>query len=121
GGGAAWAMPAAVGAGGLTLAGAGMFTGFSIAARQTFNDLKRQCTASGCPSADPSAVAKADTGKAQQTIAYVSLVVGAVSAVAAGTFAVVALSHPAPVATSRSGQWHLLVGAMTMDLVVEFQ
>ncbi len=115
-----WPKAAAFGSGALTLAGAGMFTGFSIASRQTFVNLRKYCGSAGCLPTDRTAVNQADAGKTQQTIAYASLAVGVLAAVATVTFVAVTLSHPAP-DRRLSGQWRVVVGATTLGVAVEFQ
>lgn len=84
-----WAVPAAVTAGVLTLAGGAVFTGFGLSSQSTYDDLTARCGASGC---GPDDRAQADSGARAQTIANVGLAVSAAAAVATVIFVVIAVS-----------------------------
>jgi hypothetical protein len=116
--GAGWAKPAAFVSGTVALAGAGLFTGFGLAADQTYRTLKARCGATGCT---PSDRHQADVGSRQQLIANVSLVAGSVAAAATITFIVIAASHPAQPNASSRLRWHLLVAATALGVAGEFQ
>jgi hypothetical protein len=111
-----WAKPAAYGAGALTVVGAALFTGFYVATQNRFNGLAKHCqfAAGGlCTTADVYAQSQRTSGKTEQTVAYISLAAGAVSAVAAVTFAVVAWSHPARPPGVQSDRWRPWVDGAT--------
>lgn len=80
-----WTVPAAIVSGGVALVGLGVFTGFGLSSKSTFDDLSRRCGPGSCGEADR---ADADSGQRAQTIANVGLVVGAVASVAAIIFLV---------------------------------
>lgn len=80
-----WTVPAAIASGGVTLAGLGVFTGFGLSSKSTFDDLSRRCGPSDCTAADR---ADADSGQRAQTIANVGLIVAAVAAVATVIFVI---------------------------------
>ena len=111
----AWAFPALVVSGGVTLVGAAIFAGFGIAANDEFRKLQRFC-AQGCSPADKP---KANAGKTDQLVANIALGATSVAAAATGTFAVIALSHPGSRPNSQV-RWHLLVGATALDMRCEF-
>lgn len=73
-----WTVPAAFVSGGVTLAGLGVFTGFGLSSKSTFDEISRRCGPSSCTDADR---ADADSGQRAQTIANVGLIVAAVAAV----------------------------------------
>jgi hypothetical protein len=98
GGGTSWAVPAAVGAGVVTVAGFAVFTGFGLASKATYDDLAARCGPTNCGPADRD---DADRGKRQQTIANVGLVVGSVAAVATIAFVVVAFTSGPKNASAR--------------------
>ena len=88
--GGSWAVPAAWGAGGLTVAGVGVFTIFGLSSQSTYDDLAKRCGPDQCGPADR---ADADDGQRSQTIANVGLGVAIGAAVATAIFVVVALSN----------------------------
>jgi hypothetical protein len=85
-----WAVPAAWAAGGLTIAGLGVFTIFGLSSQSTYDDLATRCGPSACGPDDRSL---ADDGQRSQTIANVGLGVAIVAAVATAAFVWVALSN----------------------------
>lgn len=78
-----WTVPAAIVSGGVALGGLGVFTGFGLSSKSTFDDLSRRCGPGSCGDADR---ADAESGQRAQTIANVGLVIGAVATVAAIIF-----------------------------------
>ena len=84
-----WSAPAALVAGGVTLAGLGVFIGFGASSQATYDRLAARCGPSSCGPADRE---EADAGKRAQTIANVGLAVSAVAAVATIVFVAVALT-----------------------------
>jgi len=87
--GSSWAVPAAITAGAVTVAGLAVFTGFGLSSQSTYDDLVARCGASPC---GPAERADADSGARAQTIANVGLTVGLVAAAATIVFVVVAIS-----------------------------
>jgi hypothetical protein len=85
-----WAVPLAWGAGGLTVAGLGVFTIFGLSSQSAYDDLAERCGPRAC---GPNDRELADEGKRSQTIANVGLGVGIVAAVATVVFVWVALSN----------------------------
>lgn len=77
-----WFWPAALAAGGLTVAGTGVGIGFGAVSKAQFDDLVQKCN--GDPCTTPDQRAQADTGKQNQTIANIGFGVGIVGAVATG-------------------------------------
>jgi hypothetical protein len=75
-------------AGGVGLVGLGMFTTFGLMSNATYSDLQSACP-HGCP---PGKQDEIDSGRTQQTIANVSLVVGAVGVAAGATLFVLSLT-----------------------------
>jgi hypothetical protein len=96
-------------AGGIGLVGFGVFTVAGIMANGTYSDLEDKCGTSPCP---PEYAEDVDSGKTQQTIANVGLIVGAVGIAAGATLFVLSItggdSSAEPQADSTSAQ--LLVG-----------
>jgi len=84
-----WPVPAALVAGGVTLAGLGVFIGFGASSQATYDRLSARCGPSSCGPADRG---EADSGKRDQTIANVGIAVSAVAAVATIVFVAVALT-----------------------------
>jgi hypothetical protein len=83
-----WAWPAAIGSGGLTAAGLGVFIGFGLSSQATFDELEARCgRPPRCTAADR---ADADSGKQAQTVANIGLGVAAVAAVATIVFVLIA-------------------------------
>jgi hypothetical protein len=87
----AWAVPAAIGSGVMTLAGTAVFIGFGSASHATFTRLSAECGPSSCGPAERD---DADAAKRQQTIANVGLAFASVAAAATIVFVVVALASP---------------------------
>jgi hypothetical protein len=85
--------PYAYVAGGVGVAGLALFTVFGLMDNATFSDLQSACTHNVCP---PSKQAEIDSGRTQQTVANVSLVVGAVGVAAGATLFVLSLSPKSP-------------------------
>jgi hypothetical protein len=116
--GAAWARPAAIASGVVTVVGAGMFTAFGLAEHSTWQDLFNRCGSKhACGPAEES---RAQTAKSEQLVANVSLVVGSAAGLATIAFAVIALTNPPVVAGARRPRAHLLVGATTAGFEAEF-
>jgi len=74
--------PIAYVAGGVGLVGLGMFTAFGLMSQSTYSDLKDNCGTGPCPASFSDQIS---TGKTQQTLANVGLVVGIVGAAAGVT------------------------------------
>jgi hypothetical protein len=98
-----WAVPAAIASGTVTLAGLGMFVGFGLSSKATYDDLAKRCGPSSCGPADR---ADADSGRRQQTVANVGLVIGAVGLVATTAFVVIALTSGRDSATAPAPLFH---------------
>jgi hypothetical protein len=86
-----WTMPASLVAGGVALAGAGLFIGFGLQSRSIYDELEQYCGKSGCP---PAQRQRADEGKRDQTIANVGLAVGIAGAAATVVFLLVRAYSP---------------------------
>jgi hypothetical protein len=84
--------PYAYVAGGVGVVGLLTFTIAGIMAHSTYSDLQNSCGAS-CP---PSKADEISSGKTQQTVANVGLVVGLVGVAAGATLFVLSLHHDAP-------------------------
>jgi hypothetical protein len=87
-----WMFPAAIGAGALGVVGLGSFAVFGVRSQTTFDDLRDRC-APHCGVAERDA---ADKGDREQTIANVSLVIGAIALGAGIALGVVALARRSP-------------------------
>lgn len=85
-----WTIPAAWAAGGLTLAGLGVFTIFGLDSQATYDDLVERCGSVGCGPADR---LDAEDGKRSQTIANVGLGIAIGAAVATAVFVVLSLAN----------------------------
>jgi hypothetical protein len=83
-----WMVPVGIGAAAVGVVGLGSFAIFGVRSQSTFDDLHGRC-APGCSGADRE---EADRGSREQTIANVSLVIGAVALGASITLAVISLS-----------------------------
>ena len=81
--------PYAYVAGGVGVVGLALFTVFGLMDNATFSDLQGACPHNVCPPAKQSEV---DTGRTQQTVANVSLVVGAAGLAAGATLFVLSLT-----------------------------
>jgi hypothetical protein len=75
--------------GGIGVAGLALFAAYGIIDNSTYSDLQSSCPHNACPPAKQSEV---DAGRTQQTVANVSLVVGAVGVAAGVTLFVLSLS-----------------------------
>jgi hypothetical protein len=86
-------------AGGVGVAGLATFAIFGAMSNSTYNDLKTACPAAtgGCP---PGQQDKISSGKTQQTVANVGLVLGLVGVAAGATLFVLSLPPKAPVANA---------------------
>jgi len=82
-------LPLGAGLGGLGLVGLGSFALFGLRSQSTYDDLLARC-APRCEGSDRDAAVRADR---EQTIANVSLVVGAVAIVVGGALVVHALAR----------------------------
>lgn len=94
----AWAEPAAIVAGGVALAGLGLFVGFGSASKSTYDRLDARCGPNRCGPADR---AEADRGAQQQLLANVSVGVAVTAAVATVIFTVLALDARGRPAAAR--------------------
>jgi hypothetical protein len=126
--GASWAVPAAVTSGALTLVGAGLFAGFGLASRSTYQRLWNDCgKMRTCYT--PEQHSRADAGQNEQLIANVSGIAGSAAGVATIVFAILAANQAAPakprrgsLAAAFSGEgegWHLLVGVGSLGVLHE--
>jgi hypothetical protein len=89
-------------AGGVGVAGLAMFTIFGLMDNSTYSDLQSACPNNACPASKQSEI---DSGRTQQTLANVGLVVGAVGVATGATLFVLSLSKssPAPAAAPATG------------------
>jgi hypothetical protein len=87
-------------AGGVGVAGLAMFTIFGLMDNSTYSDLQSACVNGRCPSTKQSEI---DSGRTQQTVANVGLVVGAVGVAAGATLFVLSLKKPASPAAPTTG------------------
>jgi hypothetical protein len=76
--------------GGIGVAGLALFTVYGLIDNSTYSDLQSSCPHNACP---PGKQGEIDSGRTQQTIANVSLVVGGVGLAAGATMFVISLSH----------------------------
>ena len=81
--------PYAYVAGGVGVAGLALFTVFGLMDNSTYSDLQGACPHNVCP---PGKQSEVDSGRTQQTVANVGLVVGAVGVAAGATLFVLSLS-----------------------------
>lgn len=84
-----WPVPAALVAGGVAIAGLGVFIGFGASSQATYDTLAARCGPASCGPADRD---EAQAGERNQTIANIGLGVSAVAAVATIVLAAVALT-----------------------------
>lgn len=82
----AWALPAALVAGGVTIASSATFTIFALRSEDAYDTLSERCGPNACGPADR---AEADDGKRDQTIANVALAVAGTAAAATLAFVLV--------------------------------
>lgn len=96
-----WALPAALAAGGVGLAGAAMFLGFGVSSQSTFDRLKEECGTKCGARRD-----EVEAGQREQTAANVGLALGAIGIAAGGVFTVLWITDPgrgaSPNAAERS-------------------
>jgi hypothetical protein len=112
----AWAVPAALVAGGVGVVGLGVFAGFGSSSHKSFTDLNRRCGPHGCGDAERSEI---ETGRRNQTIANTGLVIGIVSSAAAVTLVVLHLTAPRDMRTVETNA-RLVVGPGTAALYGSF-
>ncbi|HEY8087174.1 MAG TPA: tetratricopeptide repeat protein [Polyangiaceae bacterium] len=90
--------PYAYVAGGVGVVGLGLFTAFGLMDNSTYKNLQGACPNNQCPASRQSDI---DSGKSQQTVANVGLVVGVLGLAAGGTLFVLSLgSKSTPAATT---------------------
>jgi hypothetical protein len=118
--GAGWAKTAAFVSGGFTLVGAGMFTGFGLAANKTYNDLANSPCGLARTCGSTTDNQKRTTGKTEELVANISLAAGSAAGLATITFAIIAITNPPSAQTSKPSRWHLLVGATSIEISGEF-
>jgi hypothetical protein len=119
-GGAPWALPAAIGAGALTMIGLGMFIGFTLSAQEESQDLAEICgTNTNCKAGDGRSTS--ERGRAQQLIADVSLAAGSVMGASTIAFTVIAIANRPRASSADPGKPRLLFGLGEIGLVGEFQ
>jgi hypothetical protein len=75
--------------GGIGVAGLALFTVFGLLDNSTYSDLQSACPHNACP---PNKQTEIDTGRTQQTVANVGLIVGAVGVAAGATLFAISLS-----------------------------
>ena len=85
--------PYAYAAGGVGVAGLLTFTIAGVMAHSTYSDLQKTCGAGACPASKDGEIS---SGKTQQTVANVGLVLGLVGVAAGATLFVLSLHHDAP-------------------------
>lgn len=84
-----WALPAALGAGGVGVAGAAIFLGFGVSSQSTFDRLHRECGTRCGARRD-----EVEAGRREQTVANVGLAVGAIGIAAGGLFTYLWITDP---------------------------
>jgi hypothetical protein len=89
-GGASKLRPYSYVVGGVGVAGLALFAVYGLMASSTYSDLQGACPNNACP---PGKQSEIDSGRTQQAVANVSLVVGAVGLAAGGTLFVLSLSN----------------------------
>ncbi len=94
--GAAWPVPAALVAGGVAIAGLGVFIGFGASSQSTYDTLAARCGPSSC---GPAERHEAASGKRDQTIANVGLGISVAAAAATIVFVAIALTSGEPAQT----------------------
>jgi len=87
---ASWTRTGAYVAGGVGVAGLATFAIFGLMARSTYDDLNTACMGGACP---PGKAGEISSGKTDQTVANVGLVLGLVGAGVGGTLLVLSLQH----------------------------
>jgi hypothetical protein len=86
-------------AGGVGVAGLAMFTIFGLMDNSTYSDLKNACPGNMCP---PDKQSQIDSGRTQQTLANVGLVVGALGLAGGATLFALSLSSKPSTAPSTA-------------------
>jgi hypothetical protein len=86
-------------AGGVGVAGLATFGIFGVLAKSTYDDLNGACHGGPCPADKQGEI---DSGKTQQTVANVGLVVGLVGAAAGATLFVLSMPKSAPTTTAST-------------------
>lgn len=86
-------------AGGVGVAGLATFGIFAVLAKGTYDDLNNTCHGGPCP---PDKTGEISSGKTQQTVANVGLVVGAVGVAAGVTLFVLSMPKSEPATTAAS-------------------
>jgi len=84
-----WALPAALGAGGVGIAGAAIFLGFGVSSQSTFDRLQQECGTRCGARRD-----EVEAGRREQTVANVGLAVGAIGIAAGGLFTYLWITDP---------------------------
>ncbi len=85
-----WTFPAAIISGGVAVGGLVTFIVAGALSLSTHSDLDQSCGSAPCP---PSKASEVSSGKTQQTVANVGLVITAVGAVASGVFFALYFTH----------------------------
>jgi hypothetical protein len=116
GGAPSWVKPAIWASGAVTVAGFAVFTGFGLASQSEYNSLSSKCGSTGCTSAADRA--SASTGKQNQAIANVGVVVGSIAAASTLTFVVIALTSRTASARPAGAAANLRVGPGSLGLDV---
>ncbi len=110
-----WMLPVAIAGAGVGVVGMIMFAIEGVASNNTYSDLKKQCGAAPCP---PSLASEVSSGKTQQAIANVGLVIGVVGLAVGATFFVLwVLPQKSSTASANVG---LTVGPGSLGLVGRF-
>jgi hypothetical protein len=106
--GASWMRTGAYVAGGVGVAGLATLAIFGLMARSTYDDLNTACAGGPCP---PSKADQISSGKTDQTIANVGLVIGLVGMGVGGTLLVLSLHKGANGASAMRGAPALAITA----------
>lgn len=94
-----WALPAALVAGGVGIAGAAMFLGFGVSSQSTFDRLMQECGTKCGARRD-----EVEAGAREQTAANVGLALGVIGLAAGGVFTVLWITDPGPPAPSGAAR-----------------
>ncbi len=92
--------PYAYAAGGVGVAGFAVFGIFGAMGKSTYHDLQSACPGNACP---PDKASEISSGKTQELVANVGLVVGAVGVAAGATLLVLSLGGSSPTAAPAPG------------------
>jgi len=109
-----WMLPVAIAGGGVGVVGMIMFAAAGIASQNTYDDLKKQCGSSACPS---SLAGEVSSGKTQQAVANTGLVVGLIGLAVGATFFTLWLLPSKSQAQVSAG---LVVGPSSLGLAGTF-